>query len=78
LGGEGYQHVRPFGLGDGTFNNDMVNLVLIISTLPFGFEVCVLTFGDCEYGTMVGKFSFLTEVPELAVEVGIVVGLAEL
>jgi hypothetical protein len=33
--------VRPFGLGDGTFDSDMINLVIIISVLPFGFEVCV-------------------------------------
>jgi hypothetical protein len=33
--------MRPFSLGDGSFNNDMVNLGIIISTLPFGFEVCV-------------------------------------
>jgi hypothetical protein len=33
--------VRPFGLGDGTFNSDMVNLTIIISMLSFGFEICV-------------------------------------
>jgi hypothetical protein len=31
----------PFSLGDGTFDSDMVNLVIIISALPFGFKVCV-------------------------------------
>jgi hypothetical protein len=31
----------PFRLGDGTFDSDMVDLVIIITTLPFGFEVCV-------------------------------------
>jgi hypothetical protein len=31
----------PFSLGDGTFDNDMVNLGVIISMLPFGFEVYV-------------------------------------
>jgi hypothetical protein len=33
--------MRPFSLGDGTFNSYKVNLVIIVSTLPFGFEVCV-------------------------------------
>jgi hypothetical protein len=33
--------MRPFGLGDGTFDDDMVNLAIIISALAFGFEVCV-------------------------------------
>jgi hypothetical protein len=29
----------PFSLGDRTFDSDMVNLVVIISALPFGFKV---------------------------------------
>jgi hypothetical protein len=33
--------VGPFVLGDGTFDGDMVDLVIIISTLSFGFNVCV-------------------------------------
>jgi hypothetical protein len=33
--------MRPFSLGDGTFDNDMVDLAIIILALPFGFEVCV-------------------------------------
>jgi hypothetical protein len=47
--------MEPFSLGDGTFDNDMVNLPIIISALPFCFEVYVWTSGDCEYGTMGGK-----------------------
>jgi hypothetical protein len=31
----------PFSLGDGTFDGDMVDLVIIIPALPFGFKVCV-------------------------------------
>jgi hypothetical protein len=31
----------PFSLGDRTFDNNMINLAIIISVLPFGFEVCV-------------------------------------
>jgi hypothetical protein len=27
--------VRPFGLGNWTFDSDMVNLAIIISALPF-------------------------------------------
>jgi hypothetical protein len=45
----------PFGLGDRTFDSDMIDLAIIISVLPFGFEVYVRTSGDCEYGSMGGK-----------------------
>jgi hypothetical protein len=31
----------PFSLGDGTFDNDMVDLAIIIFVLPFGFKVYV-------------------------------------
>jgi hypothetical protein len=33
--------VRPFGLGDGSFDSDMVNLAIVIPALPFGLEVYV-------------------------------------
>jgi hypothetical protein len=33
--------VRPFSLGDETFDSDMVDLAIIISTLSFDFKVCV-------------------------------------
>jgi hypothetical protein len=33
--------VGPFGLGNRTFDNDMVNLAIVIPSLPFDFEVCV-------------------------------------
>jgi hypothetical protein len=33
--------MRPFSLGDGTIDSDMVDIAIIISVLPFGFEVCV-------------------------------------
>jgi hypothetical protein len=33
--------VRPFGIGNGTFDDDMVNLAIVIPALSFGFEVCV-------------------------------------
>jgi hypothetical protein len=44
--------VGPFSTGDGTFDSDMVDLAIVISTLSFGFKVCILTSSDCEYGTM--------------------------
>jgi hypothetical protein len=31
----------PFSLGNGTFDNDMVDLAIVIPSLPFGFEVYV-------------------------------------
>jgi hypothetical protein len=33
--------MRPFSLGDATFDSDMIDLLIIISALPFGFKVCV-------------------------------------
>jgi hypothetical protein len=44
-----------FGLGHRTFDNDMIYLAIIVSTLPFDFNVCVHTSGDCEYGVMSGE-----------------------
>jgi hypothetical protein len=41
LGGEGYWHMGPLGLGNGAFDNDMVNLTIIVPVLPFGFEIRV-------------------------------------
>jgi hypothetical protein len=33
--------MRPFGLGDRTFESSMIYLAIIVSVLSFGFEVCV-------------------------------------
>jgi hypothetical protein len=33
--------MRPFGLGDRTFDDNMIYLVIVVSTLSFGFKVCV-------------------------------------
>jgi hypothetical protein len=33
--------VGPFSLGHGTFNGNMVDLAIIISTPSSGFDVCV-------------------------------------
>jgi hypothetical protein len=33
--------MRPFSLGDRTFDNNMIYLTIIVSALFFGFKVCV-------------------------------------
>jgi hypothetical protein len=33
--------MRPFGLGDRTFNNNMIYLAIIVSALSLGFKICV-------------------------------------
>jgi hypothetical protein len=33
--------MRPFGLGDRTFDNNMIYLVIIVSALSFDFKVYV-------------------------------------
>jgi hypothetical protein len=33
--------MRPFGLGDRTFDNNMIYLTIIVSALSFGFKVRV-------------------------------------
>jgi hypothetical protein len=33
--------MRPFGLGDGTFDSNMIYMVIIVFVLSFGFKVCV-------------------------------------
>jgi hypothetical protein len=33
--------MRPFGLGDRTFDNNMIYLAIIVYALSFGFIVCV-------------------------------------
>jgi hypothetical protein len=48
LGGESYGHVGPFGLCNGTFNNDVIDLAVIITTLSLGVEIGIGTFGNCE------------------------------
>jgi hypothetical protein len=45
----------PFSLGDWTFDSDVIYLTIIVSALPFGFNIYVGTSGDCEYSTMGGK-----------------------
>jgi hypothetical protein len=33
--------MRPFGLGDTTFDSNMIYLVIIVLALSFDFKVCV-------------------------------------
>jgi hypothetical protein len=33
--------MRPFGLGDRTFNINMIYLAVIVSALSLGFKICV-------------------------------------
>jgi hypothetical protein len=33
--------MRPFSMGDGTFDSDMINMAIIIPAPPLGFEVYV-------------------------------------
>jgi hypothetical protein len=47
--------VRPFGLGDGTFDNDVINLPVIVVSLPFVIKVGVGASGYCENCAMSGK-----------------------
>jgi hypothetical protein len=51
---EGYGHVGPFGLHDGTFNSYMVYFP-IISALHFSVKVCIRTSGNCEDCAMGGE-----------------------
>jgi hypothetical protein len=40
--------VGPFGLCNGTFNNDVIDLAVIITTLSLGVEIGIGTSGNCE------------------------------
>jgi hypothetical protein len=51
----------PLGLGNATFDSDMVNLTIIVPVLPFGFEIPVSTSGASQNGVMSGKISSCCE-----------------
>jgi hypothetical protein len=38
----------PFGLGNGTFHNNMIDLPMVVSVLSLGIKISVVTFGDCQ------------------------------
>jgi hypothetical protein len=40
--------VGPFGLGDRTFDDDVIDLPVVITALSLGIEVGIGTFGNCE------------------------------
>jgi hypothetical protein len=33
--------MRPFGLGDRTFDSNMIQLTIVVSALSLGFKICV-------------------------------------
>jgi hypothetical protein len=70
--------VGPFGLGDRTFNNDMVNLAIVISALPFGFESVLVPLVMVSMVQWVGKFSGCCVGSCACCEVEVVVGFAQL
>jgi hypothetical protein len=45
----------PFGLGDGTFNGNVIDLSVIVSPLPLGVKIGVRAFGDCKDCAMGGE-----------------------
>jgi hypothetical protein len=50
--------VGPFGLGDWAFNDNMIDLHVVIATLSLGTKVCIRTSGDYE-DYVVGGESFI-------------------
>jgi hypothetical protein len=46
--------MRPFCLGDRTFNDDVINLPVVITTLSLGIEVGFGTSSNCEDCAMGG------------------------
>jgi hypothetical protein len=51
--------VGPFGFGDGTFDNHMIDLSVVISQLPLIVEVSVRASGDGENCFIGGKVVIL-------------------
>jgi hypothetical protein len=41
--------VGPFSLGNRTFDDNMVDLVIIVSALPLGIKVSITAPSDCKY-----------------------------
>jgi hypothetical protein len=48
-------HVGPFGLDNGAFDNDVVNLPVIVLMLPLGIKISVGASGDCQDCAMCGE-----------------------
>jgi hypothetical protein len=47
--------VGPFGLGNGTFDSDMIDLSVIVMVLSLGVEIGVGTSSNCKDCTVVGE-----------------------
>jgi hypothetical protein len=45
----------PFGLGNGTFNSDVIDLSVVILVMSLGIEIGIGTSGDCEDCVVGGK-----------------------
>jgi hypothetical protein len=50
--------VGPFSLGDQTFDDDVIDLPVVITTLSLDIEVDIRTSGDCE-DCVVGGENFI-------------------
>jgi hypothetical protein len=48
FGQEGYGYVGPFGLGNMTFADDVIDLPMVITTLSLGVKIGIGTSGICE------------------------------
>jgi hypothetical protein len=48
-------YMRPFGLGDGAFDDNVVNLSIIVSFLPLVIKIGIGASGNCENCAMGGK-----------------------
>jgi hypothetical protein len=48
LGGEGYENVRPLGLGDGAFNSYVIYFSVIVPVPSLGVKVGIRTSGECK------------------------------
>jgi hypothetical protein len=51
--GEYYRHVGPFDLGNGAFDNYMIDLSIVVSLLSLGIEISVgasNNYEDCAMG----------------------------
>jgi hypothetical protein len=59
LGWECYGYMGPFDLGDVTFDDNVVDLSLVISPLPLVIKVDVGASSGCENCVMGGKIVWL-------------------
>jgi hypothetical protein len=55
LGGESYGHVRPFNLCNGTFDDNVIDLPVIITTLSLSVEIGIATSDNCDDCAMCGE-----------------------